>query len=58
MVYDGAFVDSSLYERSLEGAEDDGEPFRAVWVSLADCKDPAAPPLYPTGLIDLLSADQ
>ena len=58
MVYDGAFVDSSLYERSLEGVEDDGEPFRAVWVSLADCKDPAAPPLYPTGLIDLLSADQ
>lgn len=56
MVYDGEFVDSALYERPvIEGAEDDGEPFRAVWVSLADCKDPAAPPVYPTGLLELLA---
>ncbi len=59
MVYDGEFVDSALYERPvIEGEEDDGEPFRAVWVSLNECADPAAPPLYPTGLIDLLSADK
>lgn len=59
MVYDGEFVDSALYDRPvIEGAEDDGEPFQAVWVSLSECADPAAPPLYPTGLIDLLSADK
>lgn len=59
MVYDGEFVDASLYERpSLEGAEDDGEPLRAVWVNLADCLDPAAPPLYPTGLLELLAGQE
>lgn len=56
IVYDGAFTDSSLYERPvLDGAEDDGRPFRAVWVNLSDCDDPAAPPLYPTGLLKLLA---
>lgn len=55
MVYDGVFADRSLYEREvIEGSEDDGVAFRAVWVSLNDCRDPAAPPLYPSGLIDLL----
>lgn len=55
MVYDGAFADPSLYERDvLEGVEDSGVSFRAVWVNLADCLDPSAPPLYPTGLLDLL----
>jgi 8-oxo-dGTP pyrophosphatase MutT (NUDIX family) len=55
LVYDGAFADRSLYERPvIEGAEDDGEPIRAVWVSLADCAGRAAPPIYPTGLLELL----
>ena len=56
MVYDGTLVDSSLYQRAvIEGVEDDGVAFRAVWVSLADCQDLAAPPLYPTGLLELLA---
>lgn len=56
MVYDGAFVDRALYDRPvIEGAEDDGVAFRAVWVALDDCADPAAPPLYPTGLLALLA---
>lgn len=56
MVYDGAFADRSLYERPvIEGVEDNGLSFRAVWVKLADCDDPAAPPLYPTGLLKLLA---
>ncbi len=56
MVYDGEFVDRTLYSRAaIEGDEDDGLPFRAVWVSLDDCHDPAAPPLYPTGLLELLA---
>ncbi len=55
LVYGGAFVDRSLYERPwLDGAEDDGQPFRAVWLPLADCRRPAAPPVYPTGLLELL----
>lgn len=57
MVYDGAFADRSLYERPfIEGVEDDGLSFRAVWVRLSDCADPAAPPVYPTGLVELLEA--
>ena len=55
LVYDGAFVDRSLYDRpSLDAVEDNGAPFRAVWLSLADCLLPGAPPVYPTGLLELL----
>lgn len=55
MVYDGAFADRSLYERpSLNGREDDGVSFRAVWLRLSD-PGPDSPPLYPDGLIDLLA---
>lgn len=56
MVYDGAFADRAYYELPvIEGREDDGLPFRAVWVSLDECRAPSAPPLYPTGLLDLLA---
>ncbi len=56
MVYDGAFADRSLYDRAVvNGVEDSGLSFRAVWVNLADCADPAAPPVYPTGLLELLA---
>lgn len=55
MVYDGAFADRSLYERpALDGLEDNGAPFRAVWLSLDGCRLPGAPPVYPTGLLGLL----
>lgn len=53
LVYDGAFVDRSLYEKaSLQGTEV-GAPFKAVWVDLAQV-GPGKPPLYPTGLVELL----
>lgn len=56
MIYDGAFADCSLYERSfIEAVEDNGLSFRAVWARLSDCADPAAPPVYPTGLLELLA---
>lgn len=56
MVYDGRFEDAALYEReSLAGVEDDGASFRAIWLSLADCLDPDSPPLYPAGLLQLLT---
>ena len=55
LVYDGAFADPTFYERSqIDGVEDSGVRFRAVWLVLADCRRPAAPPVYPTGLLELL----
>lgn len=57
LVYDGRFADPSLYDRPLvEGVEDSGVPIRAVWLSLAECAAPGAPPVYPTGLLELLGA--
>jgi 8-oxo-dGTP pyrophosphatase MutT (NUDIX family) len=51
-VYDGAFVDASLYERErIEG--EDGIPFVAVWKSLDEFGH-GQPPLYPDGLTELL----
>lgn len=59
MVYDGAFIDRTLYEQPvLDGVEDSGGTIRAVWVRLADCRAPGAPPLYPTGLLELLEASR
>lgn len=59
MVYDGAFADPAYYAMQVvAGVEDDGLSFRAVWVNLADCADPAAPPVYPTGLLELLMATE
>lgn len=56
LVYDGAFADPALYERPwFDAAEDDGQPFRAVWIALRDCAGPAAPPVYPDGLLELLA---
>jgi 8-oxo-dGTP pyrophosphatase MutT (NUDIX family) len=52
LVYDGAFVDRSLYERErIEG--EDGLPFVAAWKSL-DEFGPGRPPLYPDGLVEML----
>ncbi len=57
LVYDGELADLALYEReALEGVEDSGAPIRAVWVQLDDCRLPGAPPVYPTGLLELLDA--
>ncbi len=58
MVYDGVLVDSSLYSLSeITGYEDDSHPIKARWISLADYNPPVVstrPPLYPTGLFELL----
>ena len=54
MVYDGKLTDSSLYEREyLDGCEEGGLRFRAVWKSLAEFGD-GEPPLYPEGLLEML----
>ena len=40
--------------RRLAGHEDDGIPFRAVWLDVAMLRQPGAAPIYPDGLLDLL----
>lgn len=55
LVYDGRFMDESLYARaSIEGQDDDEPLFSAYWKSLDFFRDKKAPPLYPHGLLDLL----
>jgi len=52
-VYDGQFVDESLYSSPLvAGVESNGESFRAVWKSLDAFSTER--PLYPHGLLELL----
>ncbi len=55
LVYDGAFTDRSLYEKTVIQGTEVGAPFRAVWVDLNNV-GPGKPPLYPTGLAELLRA--
>jgi 8-oxo-dGTP pyrophosphatase MutT (NUDIX family) len=57
LVYDGKFVDKTIYEREgLEGVEESDEhagTFRAVWKSLSFFREGRVP-LYPDGLLELL----
>jgi len=56
-VYEGEFADRRMYEReSMEGREDCGTPFKAMWKPLADFQRGHAP-LYPDGLLQLLERD-
>lgn len=53
LVYDGAFVDASLYDREQIHGEDTGDvTFIAVWKRLDEFTD--AEPVYPDGLVNLL----
>ena len=54
VVYDGAFVDRSIYEQAqLTAWEDNGESFTAMWKPLQGFMSGQAP-LYPDGLLNLL----
>jgi 8-oxo-dGTP pyrophosphatase MutT (NUDIX family) len=56
LVYDGSFVDPSLYERvEIEGREHDGSSFRAVWRSISQIRGEGKP-IYPSGLAEMLAA--
>ena len=57
LVYDGQLVDRSLYEKTVITGDELGSPIRAVWVDLDD-RGPGKPPLYPTGLVELLQKNQ
>jgi len=54
MIYDGALVNSGLYDQAeIAGVEANGEPIRAVWMSLAEFGEGKSI-LYSTGLLELL----
>ncbi len=54
LVYGGEFVDKSFYTiNPIDGAEDDGTPFKAVWKPLNNFQK-GHTPLYPDGLLELI----
>jgi 8-oxo-dGTP pyrophosphatase MutT (NUDIX family) len=56
-VFRGWFADASLYERDeLRWTESDGTEWVARWMPLEHFA-PGGPPLYPTGLYELLKED-
>ena len=56
-VYDGKFLDRSLYGRAaIPGEESDGQPFQAVWRELQSFTPEA--PLFPVGLKELLQSKE
>jgi ADP-ribose pyrophosphatase YjhB (NUDIX family) len=55
LVYNGKFVDRALYEKTVIIGDEIGAPIRAVWVNLNEL-GPGKPPLYPTGLAELLKS--
>ena len=59
MIYDARFEDESLYGRpSLEAYEESHDThFELIWKSLDCFRGAGSPPLYPTGILELLSKD-
>jgi 8-oxo-dGTP pyrophosphatase MutT (NUDIX family) len=56
-VFLGRFADASMYERNeLRWTESDGTEWLAEWLPL-DHFGPGGPPLYPTGVLELLRDD-
>jgi ADP-ribose pyrophosphatase YjhB (NUDIX family) len=57
-IYEAEFVDRAMVEQAvIMGQEDDGSLFRAVWKPLTDF-DNDGPPLYPDGLLELLTMEE
>ena len=54
-VYDARLVDEQLYRTPcFQGVEDNGLPFDLCWIDV-DALGPDSPPLYPDGLLELLT---
>ena len=53
IVYDGRFVDRSFYQKTIIHGDESGAPFRAVWMNWRE-SGAGKPPIYPTGLVELL----
>ncbi len=56
LIYDGRFVDDTMYDESLamQGEDDDEILFTCMWKPLSFFRGDSAPPLYPAGLLVLL----
>jgi 8-oxo-dGTP pyrophosphatase MutT (NUDIX family) len=55
MIYEAQFADPALYSvEQMTATEDSGEPFAAMWKPLSHFASGKAP-LYPTGLLELLT---
>lgn len=54
IVYDGKFANRALYDKAAIHGDEFGSPLTAVWVDLSTL-GPNKPPLYPTGLAELLA---
>ena len=58
LLYTCEFTDPAFYQTPIiSGQEDDGSQIKAIWKSITDIKDGAIP-LYPTGLMQLLSGQK
>lgn len=56
LIFEGDLVGSTIHEQDvMTGREDDGSPFKVLWVSLSRFQRGEAI-LYPDGLLDLLLA--
>ena len=53
-VFAARFTDASLYDRDAIDGVENGRPYRVAWTPLSRFA-PGGPPLYPTGLYDLLA---
>ena len=53
LVYDGKFTDKAFYDKGILQGDEFGASFKAIWVDLREI-GPDLPPLYPTGLAELL----
>ena len=54
LVFDASLVDRSLYNKDVIQGDELGSPFKAYWKSLGEFI-PGKPPVYPDGLVDLLT---
>lgn len=53
-VYDGKLTDKALYKRERLHGDEFGTAFEAIWIDLREIGS-SSPPLYPTGLAELLN---
>ena len=58
IIYDGRFLDPAMNadDISVKGIDDGDILYEAAWKHLDCFRDAGAPPLYPTGLLDLLDS--
>ncbi len=54
-IYEASLVDEALYDKAEMTGDEGGQPFKVVWKTL-DAFDQNAAPLYPDGLLELITS--